>query len=116
MKILCGGAQCGHYLGDVGPSVVGMKSAPVWRIDPGWQWRFPLGVRGQPLGSAILEFVGEPRPELQLAHEAFGVHRIGDSRVSIAREVNLPIVVRCPKCHRLRYVPLDVLSRAIIPA
>ena len=112
IRILCGGAQCGEYLGDVGPSAVQMKPGPVWFIKPGWRWVFPAGVRGQPLGRAILERRDEEhRAERELIHGVYGVQRISDERVGVAREVALPVVVRCPQCHRLRYVTPDAALR-----
>lgn len=118
MKIVCGGTQCGEYLGDVGPSGALLNPRPVWRIRPGWRWVFPPGVRGQPLASAILERADDTqRSERQLVHEIYGVQRIADERVGVAREANLPIVVRCPRCRRLRYVPADVVARpSLAPA
>lgn len=123
MRILCGGAQCGEYLGDVGPSGVQMNPRPVWRIRPGWRWVFPPGARGQPLASAILERADEAgRSERQLIHEVYGVTAAVQSAltkaagVGVAREANLPIVVRCPKCRRLRYVPADVVAHPVQPA
>jgi len=120
VRILCGGAQCGEYLGDVGPSVVGMRGGVlVWRIAPGWRWVFPT--RGEPLRSGILERVDEERrAERQLMHEVFGGRPdvrsalAKGSGVGVAREANLPIVVRCPKCHRLRYVPADVATVTVL--
>lgn len=101
MRIFCGGAQCGHLLGEIGASVVGRNPNPVWRIQPGWRWR-----------TGILERNDESlEQERRLAHETFGVQRISDGRVAIGREVNLPVVVRCPNCHRLRYVQPDTLLR-----
>ena len=122
MRILCGGAQCGEYLGDIGPSAAQMNPHPVWRIRPGWRWVFPPGVRGQPLASAILERVDDAqRSERQLRHEVYGAGAAIQSAltksaaVGVAREANLPVVIRCPKCHRLRYVPPDAVARAIQP-
>ena len=117
MKILCGGTQCGLYLGDVGPSAISMKPGPVWYIQPGWDWAFPLGTRGQPLGCAILERRDASRQaERRLAHEIYAVPdgtRL-DERISVAREANLPIVVRCPGCHRLRFIPPEVVTRPVL--
>jgi hypothetical protein len=122
VRILCGGAQCGEYLGDVGPSTVQMNPRPVWRIRPGWCWVFPPGVRGQPLHTAILERAdAEGRSERRLLHEIYGASpaiRTALARnpgVGVAREAPLPIVVRCSKCHRLRYVPADVVTRPLQP-
>ena len=123
MRILCGGAQCGEYLGDVGPSVVGMKTGPVWYIRPGWCWVFPPGTRGQPLGRAILERRDDTgRAERELIHARYGLTvpagaRLQlDQRVSVGREVDLPVVVRCPRCHRLRYVTPEAVLRSLVPA
>lgn len=100
-----------------------MNPQPVWYIRPGWRWVFPPGARGQPLHTAILERVDDTqRSERQLLHAVYGSGAAIQSAlaqnpgVGVAREASLPIVVRCPKCHRLRYVPPDVLSRAIQPA
>lgn len=118
MRIFCGGAQCGHYLGEVGPSAVGMNPNPVWRIQPGWRWVWPPGTRGQPLQRAILERADDQRrAERQLIHEAYGlreVAQISDDRVGVGREANLPLVVRCPQCRRLRLVQPDVVLKPII--
>jgi hypothetical protein len=116
VRILCGGAQCGEYLGDVGPSVVQRNPNPVWYIRQGWKWVFPPGTRGEPLGRGILERADDTgRAERRLIHEVYSVQSIDDHRVGVQRETNLPVVVRCPKCHRLRYVPADVVTRAIQP-
>lgn len=119
MRILCGGAQCGEYLGDVGPSHVQLNPHLVWRIQPGWRWTFPPGTRGEPLQCGILERIDDThRSERRLLHEVYGNGQAIQSalakspQVGVAREANLPVVVRCPKCHRLRYVPADVATQA----
>jgi len=78
-----------------------MNPKPVWRIEPGWSWN-----------QGILERRDFTlRQERKLIHETFG--RI-ESRVSVAREANLPIVVRCTKCHGLRLVQPDVVLRPVL--
>lgn len=107
MRIFCGRAQCGAFLGTVGISVVGMNAKPVWRIEPGWMFR-----------QGILERVDYSlRSERKIIHETFTrTENEGDQRgrVSIAREANLPIVVRCPQCHSHRMVLPDVAFRPIL--
>jgi len=78
-----------------------MNPKPVWRIEQGWTWK-----------QGILERSDFTlRNERKLIHETFG-HI--ESRVNVAREVNLPVVVRCPKCHGLRLVQPDVVLRPIL--
>ncbi len=104
MRIFCGVTQCGEYLGEVGASAAQMNPSPVWRIQPGWRF----GAQG------ILERNDiEYRQERRLMQETFG--RPDESqRVSIGREVNLPIVVRCPKCHNNRLVLPEVAFRPVL--
>lgn len=92
---------------------MGRNPNPVWRIRPGWRWRFPSGVR-EGLGNGILEFSDQSlEGERRLHHEAFG-GRFSDDRLGVVREVNLPVVVRCPKCHRLRYVRPEVVVQPVL--
>lgn len=101
MRVFCGRAQCGELLGEVGASNSGMNPNPVWRIQPGWHWR-----------AGILERTDYTlRSERKLIHETFGRQ---EPRVAPAREANLPIVVRCPKCQSFRLVQPDVVFRSIL--
>lgn len=76
-----------------------MNPNPVWRIQPGWVW-----VQG------ILQKQDTTfRNERMLAHELFGGRR--PEGASMRREVNLPVVVRCPNCHGLRFVQPDIVLR-----
>ncbi len=101
MRIFCGGTQCGELLGEVGASAAQMNPSPVWRIQPGWVWR-----------QGILEMSDQNlSQQARLIHATWGRT---DSRVGVAREANLPIVVRCPKCHGLRLVQPDVILRPVV--
>lgn len=101
MQIICGSTHCGYALGMVDISIRGSNPHPVWYIQPGWYWK-----------QGILEFGDNSmRAERQLLHE-FGRDRLSEG-VKLAREANLPICVRCPKCHRPRWIPPDVFSRRL---
>jgi len=78
-----------------------MNPHPVWRIQPGWVWR-----------QGTLERVDQDlAQQSRLIHATWGRT---DGRVNVAREANLPIVVRCPKCHGLRLVMPDVVLRPVV--
>lgn len=79
-----------------------MRVKPVWRIRPGWMFR-----------KGILEFVDEGlRSERMLAHATLGLDRSVQG-LGFKREADLPICVRCPHCHRLRWVVPDLYYRRI---
>lgn len=110
MRIFCGRAQCGELLGTVGASILGSNPNPVWRIQPGWDWEMAGSERGVPKG--VLSRIDQDfLQQARLVHATWGRT---ESRVGVAREAPLPIVVRCPKCHSLRLVQPDVVLRPVV--
>lgn len=100
--ILCAGADCGQPLGVVGLSATSLQGPKlVWRIQPGWGWR-----------DGALDFNDHTlRMERQLLHETTGRQRRIEG-MGMGRECDLPVRVRCPRCHRVRIVtPEMVLLR-----
>lgn len=99
--VLCATTHCGKPLGEVGISILSGHPKPVWRIQPGWTWR-----------KGILERVDETlRQERAVAYEATGAERLIPG-MGIAREADLPLCVRCPHCHRPRWVSGDLQVRS----
>jgi hypothetical protein len=94
--------QCGGRLGQVGPSILSGNPRPVWRIEPGWSWS------DTHLGRGTLECRDETfTSERRLYHELTGGRR--PEGMAMLRECDLPICIRCPKCHRTRWVSPDVV-------
>jgi hypothetical protein len=98
--VLCATTHCGKPLGEVDVSMLTGRPRPVWKIRPGWTW-----VKG------ILERVDETyRQERSLVHEMIGQEvipigtRFSPRGMDIFREADLPLCVRCPHCHRPRWV------------
>lgn len=98
--IHCSTAQCEIHLGTIAMSVVERTARGVWRIQPGWIFRNGI------LERSDYDF----RSERQLSHAFSGRERAPEG-TQVVREVNLPIWVRCPQCHRLRIVTEDALFR-----
>jgi len=108
VPVRCSTTHCGHLLGEVGISEVLSKPRPVWRIQPGWTWR-----------NGILERIDETaRQERSLAYEVTGREfipaggRFTPAGLNLTREAELPIAVRCPQCHRPRWVDADLTPRS----
>jgi hypothetical protein len=97
--------QCEYRLGQVGPSIRSGNTRPVWKIEPGWTWS------DTHLGRGTLERRDETyRAERRLYHEI--TNDLRPEGLAMLRECDLPICVKCPKCHRLRWVAPDVALRA----
>lgn len=103
MRILCAGADCGELLGEIGPTATALQGPRlVWRIRPGWTWR-----------DGALTFDDHTfRSERQLLHETTGRQRLAVG-LALGRECELPLRVRCPKCHRVRWVTPDLVFRRV---
>lgn len=102
VEVFCSTAQCGELLGRAGPSLLEKKRGiPVWHIQPGWTFiNKPFGSER----SGILERVDQDfRSERQLLHETLGRQRPIEG-MGLARECDLPVNVRCPKCRRVQFV------------
>lgn len=106
--VLCATTHCGQPLGEVGLSIVSGNPKAVWKIRPGWTWR-----------KGILERVDESsRQERSLAYEMTGREyapsggRVVPIGMGLLREADLPICVRCPHCHRPRWVSADLEIRS----
>jgi hypothetical protein len=102
IAIACSDDRCAQALGVIGPSIRSGNPRPVWRIRPGWMFT-----------NGILEHIDERlSSERRLYHEVTGGRRpVG---VAMIRECDLPLCVRCPRCHRMRWVAPDaalVLAR-----
>ncbi len=104
VTVHCGG--CGGRLGQVGPSVRSGNPKPVWSIEPGWGWS------DTHLGRGMLERSDELlRMERRLSHEVTGNPRPAEGG-QLRRECDLPVVVRCPRCRKIRWVGPDVAVSA----
>lgn len=102
VTIHCG---CGERLGQIGPSTRSGNPRPVWRIEPGWGWS------DMHLGRGILERRDETfRAERRLYSQIAG-GRIPEG-IAVLRECDLPIVVRCPRCRKPRWVAPDAALAA----
>jgi hypothetical protein len=104
VSIFCANGQCGERLGTVALSGVQSRLRPVWRIEPGWRFS---DVNHLHLG--VLERTDHSfRSERELYQHLTARQRptVG---VGINREVDLPVVVRCPKCNRTRWIAPDVV-------
>lgn len=100
--ISCANGQCGQQLGTVGPSVRSGNPRPVWKIRPGWVFPSSGPSRG------VLEYVDETyKSERRMYHEVTGGLR--PEGMGMFRECDLPLCVRCPRCHRMRWVAPDVV-------
>lgn len=100
MLVYCGTTHCGQFLGEVTSSTLGQSNHAVWKIQPGWFWN----------RQRILEFGDNNfRNERELLQKTVGRQRLVEG-VGIGREVRLDaaICVKCPKCHRTRWVPPDL--------
>lgn len=103
MNVFCAGSDCGDLLGAIGPSSISDKAGrPVWRIQPGWSW----------VDGALTFNDFTYRSERQLLHEMTGRQRMVVG-AALARECDLPLRVRCPKCHRTRWVTPDLVFRRV---
>ena len=92
ITIRCSDDRCAQALGVVGPSIRSGNPKPVWRIRPGWSFK-----------AGILEHVDETfYSERRLYHELTGGAR--PQGLAMLRECDLPLCVRCPRCHRMRWV------------
>lgn len=102
MRIFCAGSDCGDPLGEIVPTMTALSGPRlVWRIEPGWTWR----------DGALAFDDFTCRQERQLLHETTGRDRMVVG-AALARECDLPLRVRCPKCHRVRWVTPDLVLRA----
>jgi hypothetical protein len=104
MEVHCGSTLCGQLLGEVTTSTLGQGDQPVWKIAPGWFWN----------RDHVLEFGDTSfRSERSLLEKTVGRQRLVEG-VGISREVRLDaaICVKCPKCHRTRWIPPDLYLRA----
>lgn len=100
-EVYCSGTHCGGLLGRAGPSGLEKKRGqPVWHIEPGWLWVHGI------LQRTDYEFHSERR----LRHETLGQERRIDG-VGHRRECDLPVNVRCPKCHRVQMVVASQIKR-----
>jgi hypothetical protein len=100
VRVHCG--RCEEFLGEIGPSQLGTKGRqPVWRIRPGWT--FQQGI--------LVQDDHTYRAERQMLHE-MGRQRMVEG-LALSREVDLPICVRCPKCHSRRWVTADLVFRRV---
>jgi hypothetical protein len=107
ITIVCG--RCGDRIGQVGPSAVTGNPRPVWKIEKGWDWD------DTHLGRGTLEYRDETYRRIrQLSHEVTGRQRPPEGFL-VGREVDLPVVVRCPKCRTIRWVGPEV-ALTTIPA
>jgi hypothetical protein len=94
--------SCGERLGRVGPSARSGNPRPVWHIEPGWSWS------DAHLGRGTLERRDDARlAERRLLHELTGRQRVPQG-MALRRECDLPLVVRCPSCRRIRWVSPEV--------
>lgn len=104
ITVLCAGSDCRQELGTVGISATALQGPkPVWRIQPGWGWH-----------DGALDFRDDTlRSERRLLHEMVGRERLVVG-MALGRECDLPIRVRCPRCHRVRIVtPEMILLRCV---
>lgn len=94
--------HCEETLGMIRRTEIGLKDYRwAWAIQPGWNWR-----------DGALDRADETfRHERQLLHETLGRQRPIE-RVNIGREVDLPVRVRCPKCHRTAIIGEPAPGRA----
>jgi hypothetical protein len=106
--VLCATTHCGKPLGEVDLSVLAGRPRPVWRIRPGWSWH-----------KGILEYRDETyRSERGLAYEMTGHEfapaggRLTPAGLELVREADLPLCVRCPHCHRPRWISVDLHTRS----
>lgn len=106
VTVHCG--SCSERLGVIGPSARSGNPRPVWKIEPGWTWS------DTHLGRGVLE-----RRDQTFAAERRLYHEITGGRVpegiAVSRECDLPIVVRCPRCHKVRWVAPDAVLVAGSP-
>ncbi len=101
MNVFCAGSDCGHLLGEIGPSLVNLQGPRlVWRIQPGWGWH----------DGALTFNDFNLQQERRLLHETTGRQRLAVG-LALARECDLPLRVRCPQCHRVRFVTPELLIR-----
>lgn len=113
VKVFCCGTQCGELLGEAGPSLLERKrGVPVWHIQPGWTFaEKPFGAER----NGILERVDyDLRNERKLLQGTIGRQRPVEG-LGYARECDLPVNVRCPKCHRVQMVVANQIRRREIP-
>lgn len=111
--VRCLGTQCGELLGHAGPSgLEGRRGRQVWHIEPGWLFV------GKPFGAeraGILERLDhEFRSERRLLYEVLGRERPIQG-VAQGREAELPIHIRCPKCHCVQLVVARQIARRETP-
>lgn len=98
--------QCGERLGRVGPSILSGNPRPVWKIEPGWGWS------DTHLGRGTLERRDETfYAERRLYHELVNGRR--PEGLALLRECDLPICVRCPRCHRMKWMAPDIVLAGI---
>lgn len=104
VTVFCSSGQCGERLGVVAMSGLQSRMRPVWKIEPGWWFS-----DRRHLHLGVLEQTDHTlRSERELYQHLTNRQR-GTQGVGLSREVDLPIVVRCPKCHAKRTVPPDVV-------
>jgi hypothetical protein len=102
--VYCTDKMCGERLGVGGTSVVQGRRKPIWRIEPGWWFVRGILERSDSMLSS----------EARLRHETMEPTldpRLGARLVRHVREVDLPITVRCPKCHRAQLVVATQVTR-----
>lgn len=103
VTVLCAGSDCRQELGVVAPSATALQGPKlVWRIRPGWGWR----------DGALDYSDADCRMERQLLHETTGRQRMSVG-LALSRECDLPVRVRCPRCHRVRIVTPEMLLRRV---
>lgn len=104
VPVFCSNGQCGEYLGTVALSGLQRRPHPVWRIEPGWRFsdtgHLHLGV----LERQDMTFASERQLYERLTGRPRAMQGVG-----VVREVDLPVVVRCPKCRRTRWVAPDAV-------
>jgi hypothetical protein len=104
VTVFCGNGQCGERLGVVAMSGVQSRMRPVWKIEPGWWFsdrkHLHLGV----LEQTDYTFRSERELYEHLTSRPRAMQGVG-----VGREVSLPVIVRCPKCHSKRTVPPDIV-------
>jgi hypothetical protein len=102
VRVHCAGSDCAELLGEIGSSLTALQGPRlVWRIQPGWAWT-----------DGCLTFNDFTlRQERHLLHETTGRERMIVG-AALARECDLPLRVRCPACHRVRWVTPDLVLRA----
>lgn len=107
--ISCSNGQCGERLGVIALSLLSGNPRPVWRIEPGWRFSDTSHLHLGTLERTDYTFAAERQLYQQITNRQRPTQGLG-----VAREVNLPVCVRCPKCRRVRWVAPDaalVLAR-----